>query len=153
MGLRGPQRAGVEECCAARAACDQRAFTLVELLVVMLVLSLLAAIAIPAFFGQREKARDAEAKVDLAGAQLAMETYAIDNDGAYTGADAVTLSTIEGALADSALTVEAANQSDYELLVVSVTGTSFHLERQSDGAIQRACEPAGTGGCPPGGTW
>ena len=51
-------------------------FTLVELLVVMLILGLLAAIAIPSFFNQRDKARDADAKSSVRTAQTAMETYA-----------------------------------------------------------------------------
>ena len=69
-----------------RMAQDESGFTLVELLVVMLILGLLAAIAIPAFFNQRDKARDAEAKAAVRTAETAIETYATDNDGSYAGA-------------------------------------------------------------------
>ena len=55
---------------------SESGFTLVELLVVMLILGLLAAIAIPSFFNQRDKARDADAKTQVRTAQTAMETYA-----------------------------------------------------------------------------
>src|SRR3954449_13424234 len=82
-------------------------FTLVELLVVMLILGLLAAIAIPAFFNQRDKARDASAKEAVRTAETAMETYATDNGGVYTvpagHADAADLQTIEETLNDADL--------------------------------------------------
>ena len=64
---------------------DESGFTLVELLVVMLILGLLAAIAIPAFFNQRNKAKDADAKSSVRTAETAMETFATDNNGKYTG--------------------------------------------------------------------
>jgi type IV pilus assembly protein PilA len=50
----------VRERLGARMRGEESGFTLVELLVVMLILGLLAAIAIPAFFNQRDKARDAD---------------------------------------------------------------------------------------------
>ena len=61
-------------------------FTLIELLVVMLILGILAAIAIPAFFNQRNKATDAQAKSAARTAETAMETYATENQGSYEDA-------------------------------------------------------------------
>ena len=40
----------------------ERGFTMIEILVVLLIVAVLAAIAIPLFTNQRDKARDAEAK-------------------------------------------------------------------------------------------
>src|SRR5436305_8184412 len=75
----------------------EQGFTLIELLVVILIIGILAAIAIPAFLNQRGKAYDAAAKSNVRTAQTAEETYATDNNGAYT-ANIADLQTIEPAL-------------------------------------------------------
>ncbi len=63
---------------------DEGGFTLIELLVVIIIIGILAAIAIPTFLNQRKKGFVTAIKSDISSAQIAEETYATDNNGAYT---------------------------------------------------------------------
>src|SRR5919197_2687440 len=77
---------------------SEKGFTLSELLVVMLIIGILAAIAIPTFFNQREKARDSGAKEMAHTAQVAMETLATDNNGSYSSASPTALNPIDSSI-------------------------------------------------------
>jgi len=133
---------------------EESGFTLVELLVVMLILGILAAIAIPSFFNQRDKARDADAKAGVRTAQTAMETYATDNNGVYTGADAAALQNLEATLNDSNIsTVTIPAPEQYTVGVTSDTGNEFLITRAATGQTTFTCTVTGDAGCPTSGNW
>ena len=128
-------------------------FTLVELLVVMLILGLLAAIAVPAFFSQRGKANDADAKVAVRTAETALVTWASDHDGEFSGVTPADLQAIEPTLSAAALSVPGATADTYELAVESATGNVFEIHRAVDATRDFPCTSSGEFGCPPSGAW
>jgi type IV pilus assembly protein PilA len=140
----------------ARLNGDREAgFTLIELLVVMLILGILAAIALPAFFNQKEKAGDAKAKEYAHSAQVAMETYATDNNGDYTDATVGELIAIEPTLSSAEFTNDGAggvfapapDGDGYTLSVEGSTGQEFSVVN-TEGSMTFPCEVGGKGGCP-----
>ena len=57
----------------------RNAFTLIELLLVLVILSILAAVVVPKFTNRTEQAREAAAKTEISGMDAAMDTFEIDN--------------------------------------------------------------------------
>jgi type IV pilus assembly protein PilA len=139
-------------------AASESGFTLVELLVVMLILGLLAAIAIPSFFNQRDKAKDADAKEAVRTAQTAMETWATDHGGVYNDPAAPTatdLQAIETSLNDANLApAPTATATGYTVTATADdTGNTFSITRNTDGTLDSDCTTHGEGGCPSNGKW
>jgi prepilin-type N-terminal cleavage/methylation domain-containing protein len=133
---------------------DERGFTLTELLVVLVILSILAAIGIALFVSQRSKAQDAEAKTAATMVVEALEIYHQERD-TYAGADRAVLARYEPAI----LTVRGleidGDETHYEISVDSAAeagGGPFLVERDA-GATERRCDAPGQGGCPESGHW
>jgi type II secretion system protein G len=57
-----------------------RAFTLIELLIVVAIIAILAAIAVPNFLEAQTRAKVSRAKADMRSVSTAVETYHIDNN-------------------------------------------------------------------------
>jgi type IV pilus assembly protein PilA len=136
---------------------DEGGFTIIEILVVLLIIGILAAIAIAAFVGQTEKARDAQAKVQVRTAQTAAEAYATDHNGEYKGLEVARLKEVEPTLVDesSAKLIKAEAKSGGFLIQSEAVKThnKYSIERKEGGEVSRTCETEKTGGCRAGGSW
>jgi type IV pilus assembly protein PilA len=136
-------------------ATDERGFSLIELLVVILVIGILTAIAIPSFLNQRTKAYDASAKELVRTAETTAEAISTGGSGTYAGVSKSalngyepTIQTSSGAAGASAW-VSAAGpfpgtpNSYYVVATAYNTGDQFEVERSANGQLTRLCGGAG----------
>ena len=140
-----------------RIQSEDKGFTLIELLVVILIIGILAAIALPAFLGQREKAQDAEAKTAVRNASSAAKAWYTDNQ-TYVGMTDVLLEDIEPSLGQgqgATLAVTGQSATGYTLEVTSKANSGANKFRivEANGVVTRSCDVAGKGACPSSGLW
>ena len=63
---------------------SQNGFTLIELMIVVVIIGILAAIAIPNFIAMQDRAKEGSTKANMHTLQLAAEDYGVQNDGTYS---------------------------------------------------------------------
>src|SRR5438477_11489278 len=88
---------------------NKKGFTLIELLIVVVIIGILAAIAIPKFANTKDKAYVAAMTSDLRNMATYEEQYAADNGGSYFGGTATSPTPLRGFSPSQNVTVAAPN--------------------------------------------
>ena len=114
---------------------NEKGFTLIELMIVIAIIGILAAIAIPQFSAYRTRSFNSAAQADLRNAATAQEAYYVDNQE-YTATEATLTGTTYGLFLSANVTLD----------ITGASGTGYQMTawHSSGDATYTLSGPGGT---------
>lgn len=145
---------------ALRFRDEERGFTLIELMVVILLIAILAAIALTTFLGKKDRAEDASAKSNARNLVTHVEAcFSTERDFTRCNSSAeLPVTGLDYGTNPGEVHVSSATTTSYEITATSTANDGgqhiFTIARDDlQSAQRRTCTPVGKGGCPTTGIW
>jgi type IV pilus assembly protein PilA len=129
---------------------EEDGFTLIELMVVVLIIAILIAIALPTFLGLRQRAQDRAAQSNLRNGMAAAKAFYTDNE-TYTGFDNTDGQAIEpslgwvGNVAPTTGQVAVRVGANGEVLLASLSASGTHFCIADDDGVTKYDSGAAAG--------
>ena len=118
---------------------DQKGFTLIELMIVIAIIGILAAIAIPQFSAYRTRSYNSAAQADLRNATTAQEAYFVDNQ-LYTQDGALLAGAVYGFYTSEnvVFTIASATITNYVMNARHSSGDATFWIRGPGGSVSKS---------------
>ena len=117
---------------------NEKGFTLIELMIVIAIIGILAAIAIPQFSAYRVRAFNSSAQADLRNSATAQEAYFVDEQ-TYCGTTGILIGNTYGLFLSDNVTFTIRNDSDttYSMRTRHASGDQTYIIKGPGGSISQ----------------